>query len=393
MNKRAGWAIPAILLCWCGTCFLHCLDGVSQVWGQTDEPQVLRVGLSRVQDTSLLTVVLNQALQPQVYPLTAVKSPQLLLIFPEAQASHLPEVLPGDQELVYQVRTLATPGRKGVRIILDIYPGRPYVYWRQLRPGPNGTVHYLVGLQPDSRAEPRQSPGLRLPERPRPGLPPAPSGRQPTPSPRYYERQEERPCLETAAFQELAQLAPSAAAAFRFLEQDGWSVARQHASDQPGRRFSQRFLLTNPRYPELEIKFSHIAGISAVSPDINFLTLTTENLSGDTADKYREMLDWSTSKIKQHYEDIGDYYSDGLKPLRIILREQTKALALRRYDFFRRFLQAACPQHPEAADQILAKIQDKVNKRLDGVQYTISENPLVILNLVDFLYVRIYFLG
>ena len=33
-----------------------------------------------------------------------------------------------------------------------------------------------------------------------------------------------------------------------------------------------------------------------------------------------------------------------------------------------------------------------MNPRFEGVQFTVSENPLVILNLVDFLYVKVYFL-
>ena len=37
-------------------------------------------------------------------------------------------------------------------------------------------------------------------------------------------------------------------------------------------------------------------------------------------------------------------------------------------------------------------VREKVNPRFEGVQYTVSENPLVILNLVDFLYVKVYFL-
>jgi len=34
-----------------------------------------------------------------------------------------------------------------------------------------------------------------------------------------------------------------------------------------------------------------------------------------------------------------------------------------------------------------------VNPRFEGVQYTISENPLIILNQVDFLYVKVFYLS
>ena len=37
-------------------------------------------------------------------------------------------------------------------------------------------------------------------------------------------------------------------------------------------------------------------------------------------------------------------------------------------------------------------VNQKVSPRFEGVQYTVSEKPLVILNLVDFLYVKVYLL-
>jgi hypothetical protein len=36
-------------------------------------------------------------------------------------------------------------------------------------------------------------------------------------------------------------------------------------------------------------------------------------------------------------------------------------------------------------------IRDKVSPRFEGVQYTLSEKPLVFLNLVDFLYIKVYY--
>ena len=37
-------------------------------------------------------------------------------------------------------------------------------------------------------------------------------------------------------------------------------------------------------------------------------------------------------------------------------------------------------------------VRAKVSPRFEGVQFTVSENPLVILNLVDFLGVKVYYL-
>ncbi|MDD3580309.1 MAG: hypothetical protein PHW74_04705 [Desulfobacca sp.] len=363
--------------------------GVSPGWSA--DLQVLRLGLSRVKDTSLLTIVLSKAVQPQVSPVTAVSAPQLVIIFPDAVATRLPTDLPGDQTLVRQVRTLFTPGKNGVRIILDLIPERPYVFWRQMRPGPNGLVQLIIGLKSEPRSESRQPPGLNLTKRSRPGEPPAPPAQQPPTSDYGYKMDSGR--LESDDFQGLGRLAPNAVRVFHFLEQHGWTVARQNTSDQPGKRLKQEFLLTHSRYSILTIRFTHIAGSSVASPDINFLTLSTENLPGSEAQRYREMTQWSVSQIKKHYEDIGDYYSDGLQPLRVVLRRQSQAETLRDFDFFRQFLAAACPQNPKLANDIMTHLREKVNQRLEGVQYTLSEDPLIILNMVDFLFVRVYFLG
>jgi hypothetical protein len=44
------------------------------------------------------------------------------------------------------------------------------------------------------------------------------------------------------------------------------------------------------------------------------------------------------------------------------------------------------------ADQVMQHIRAKVSPRFEGVQFTVSENPLTILNLVDFLYLKVYYL-
>ena len=57
-------------------------------------------------------------------------------------------------------------------------------------------------------------------------------------------------------------------------------------------------------------------------------------------------------KIKQDYEDIGDFFDDALKPLRVKLREETKALVLSHAAVFQNFLKRACPQNPQVADRL-----------------------------------------
>ena len=111
-----------------------------------------------------------------------------------------------------------------------------------------------------------------------------------------------------------------------------------------------------------------------------------------TATQYQGLRQWSFAKIKQKYEDIGDFFDDALKPLRVKLREQTKSVALRDAAVFQNFLKLACPSNPQVADQVMKHVQAKVSPRFEGVQFTVSENPLVILNLVDFLYVKVYYL-
>ena len=74
------------------------------------------------------------------------------------------------------------------------------------------------------------------------------------------------------------------------------------------------------------------------------------------------------------------------------LREETKAVTLRNAAVFQNFLKLACPTNPQVADQVMNHVRAKVSPRFEGVQFTVSENPLTILNLVDFLYVKVYFL-
>jgi hypothetical protein len=386
-----------------------CLGWGSQApaWGQGGSLQISRVGLSRVKGTTFLTIITNQTVQPKIFATNEQNSPRLIIDFAGAQGINLPPTQAGDRDLVSQVRTLTTPHGQGVRIVLEMEPHRTYTYWRQNRSGAKGAAQIMIGLQPDHQPGVSPSPGLQIGESP-PGTSAqgekdyevrdrgavlAPSPAKTAPPAQENRFPEERLPAPTGAFGEIAQLMPTANNVLSFLANQGWAVQRQNSSDRPGQRVTQNFLATNPSYPELVIKITHIAGRSAVSPNINFITLSTENLNGAEADKYRDMRQWPFSKVKNKYEDIGDFYDDALKPLRIQLREQTKALTLRQFDFFRQFLMAACPQDPQLSEKILAHVRGKVNKRFEGEQYTMSENPLVIFNMVDFLYVRVYFLN
>jgi hypothetical protein len=169
-------------------------------------------------------------------------------------------------------------------------------------------------------------------------------------------------------------------------------VSESRTYDRPGQRFSRDFILTHRRYPELAIKIVNLPANTPNVPTINIIMLTTDHLRGETADKYRNMRQWSFGRIKQDYEDIGDFFDDALKPLRIQLRQETKNLVLRDAKVFQTFLQRACPQKPQLSQKFMEHVNEKVNQRFEGVQYTLAETPLVIMNMVDFLYVKVFFL-
>jgi hypothetical protein len=341
------------------------------------------------------------------------QAPQLFIDFPKARVANVPMTQTGDQQLVKQVRTVSLPGGDGVRIILDLMPGKPYTFWRTSRPGPKGGYHFLVGIKPEGRGSEAPAAGA-VPERRGPSAPPEPA--QPTPPVRTYapEREYTPPAAEerstygdssrtsgtgseyqrptSGPMSEIYQLMPDAGPALAFLEQKGWSVQKDTAgrSSNPG---AQKFLLASAQYPNLSVTIEHIPTRAAGSPGINIIALSTDKLVDSDADRYRQMTRWEMQTIKKHYEDIGDYYDDGLKPLRIRLRERSKAMVLRDYEFFQKFLKAAVPQKPELPEKIKKHVQEKVNKRLEGAQYTESENPLVIFDMVDFYTLKVYFIG
>jgi hypothetical protein len=378
----------AWLLVW-----LFCLS--SHAWGAGGAVEVRRLGLSRVAENTLITVVLDRAATPRVSSREASGKPQLVVDFPGARAGRLPSHLEGDEILVQQVLTeTASPGG-GVRIILDLFPEKPYTYWKQNRPGTGGQSLFILGLKPDPQARPVQARVVPSAEpEPAPTAPPrgveAPEPSAPGEDEGGY--QEPKGNVAPGSFAELRRLMPKAARLLQGLETEGWVVSESNRYDRPGRRFSRDFILNNRKYPELVVKIANLPANTPNTPNIDIIMLSTDNLTSEAATQYRGLRQWSFAKIKQKYEDIGDFFDDALKPLRVKLREETKAITLRDAAVFQNFLKLASPNNPQVADQVMNHVRAKVSPRFEGVQFTVSENPLTILNLVDFLYLKVYYL-
>ncbi len=399
--------------------------------------QVRKMGLSRIGGKTFLTIILSQAVNPQVSRFTGPGRAQLIVEFPKAKAGKLPTRLAGDGVLVKNVRTEAT--RDGVKIILEMVPEQPYKFSRAIRPGSGRTAIFRLKLLADRSAPRKEKPPpayapeppapivskrpeppapmvSKRPEPPAPSVsprqePPAPSvsARQEPPAPSLPEPQEplpERspePSLEapaappvtsvapTGTFNELYQLVPSAKGLLEFLRGEGWTIADAKSYDRPGQRYSRAFSLTNPKYPEIAVRIAHLPPNAPQAPTINIIDLSMENLQGEASNKYRELRKWNFAKIRRKYEDIGDFFDDALNPLRKEIRQKCQGLALRYSNLITNFLNKAAPRNPKVANQAITDIRKKVSPRFEGVQYTLSENPLIILNLVDFLYIRVYY--
>ncbi len=378
---------------------LVCLS--HQAWGAGDAVEVRRLGLSKVGENTLLTVVLDRAATPQVTFRGVSGKPQLIVEFPRARSGRLPSHLEGDALMVQQVLTETVSPGGGVRIILDLFPDKPYSYWKQIRPGQGGQSFFILGVKPDPKALPVQAKVIPSSE-----LQPAPAAPEPggglrendsapgVPEPVDDEGgyREPQGSVAPGSFAELGRLMPKAARLLQGLETDGWIVSESNRYDRPGRRLSRDFILTNRKYPELSVKIAYLPANLPNTPNISIIMLTTDNLTGEAATQYQGLRQWSFAKIKQKYEDIGDFFDDALKPLRVKLREETKSIALRNAAVFQNFLKLSCPDNPQVVDQVMKLVQQKVSPRFEGVQYTVSEKPLVILNLVDFLYVKVYVL-
>ena len=155
-----------------------------------------------------------------------------------------------------------------------------------------------------------------------------------------------------------------------------------------------RFHPPNRKYPELVVKIAYLPANVPNTPNIAIIMLfpPPKTLPSANATQYRELRQLSFAKIRQKYGDIGDFFDDALKPLRVKLREETKGVTLRYAVVFQNFLKLACPTNPQVVDQVMNYVRDKVSNRFEGVQFTVSENPLTILNMVDFLYLKVYYL-
>lgn len=359
--------------------------------------EVRNLGLSRVGERTVLTVLLSRPVQPLVTPIKG-REPQLVVEFPQARAGKLPSRLAGDEGLVKQVRVETSVS--GVRLILDLVPEHPYLFSREVQSLRGGTAMVRVALRPDPQAasgqegrtlgpagpsSPWRPETSRVPESPTPDLSESSPGNgfnRPTP-----------PVAASGTFAELEQLIPQGKNLWKHLRQEGWTVSAAQSHDQPGQRLSRSFSLTNSRFPELVIRIAHLPPNTPEAPPIGIVDLAMENLNGEAAAKYREMRKWDFSRIKGKYEDIGDFFDEALKPLRVDIRKQCQELAGRYSQTIANFLRQAAPNQPQLADQAARNIQKKVSPRFEGVQYTLSENPLILLNLVDFLYLRVYYVG
>jgi len=367
--------------------------------------ELRRVGLSRVGGQTLLTLVLSRPAAARITPTDAGGRPQLVVEFPQVRAGRLPATLAGDEVLVSRVRTEVGPGGRGVKVTLDLLPRRPYTWWRQSRPGSGNQTLVVVGLKEQARESPQAAPVPPPPPAPhRAQLAPLPEepeelGEEMPAEPREWERPSP-PRLPEAPrppargdFAELRQLIPQAQPLLHYLERSGWSIREARDYDRPGVRYSRAFTLIHPRYPEMEVNIVHLPGTAAGTPAINLVDLSFNNLRSAQAAKYREMRTWSFARIRQNFEDIGDFFDDALKPIRVELRKECQSLALRYAEPIQEFVRRVLPRDPKAPETVMNHIKARVSPRFEGVQYTISEEPLLILNLVDFLYLRTYYVG
>jgi lipoprotein-anchoring transpeptidase ErfK/SrfK len=127
--------------------------------------EVRNLGISRVGERTIVTVILNQAANPRVTPYTGANRSQVLIEFPKAQAAKLPETQAGDESLVKSVKTEVSA--TGVKIIVEMFPHRPYLLSRQIMPLKGGLAMFRLGLRPDPDAVPDK-------EAPPGGYPPPP---------------------------------------------------------------------------------------------------------------------------------------------------------------------------------------------------------------------------
>jgi hypothetical protein len=389
-SSRRSWrqAGPTLLIL--GVCLVLGMPLKALALPQTVE--VRNLGISRVGERTMLTVILNQAANPQLSPHTGANRSQLVIDFPQAQAASLPESLPGGEVLVKSVKTEVTGA--GVKIILEMFPDRPYIMSREITPLKGGSALFRLNLRADtSAAAQAQEPApATSPVPPSPQVPVAPPETEAAPPP-PPAAPEAGSVPTSGEFAELYQMVPQARGLWDFLRRDGWTVAKSGSFETPGQKAGRSFNLTNSRYPEMSVRVAHVLSAGPGVPNINIVDLSMDGLKGRSPDKYRELRKWGFGQIKAKYEDIGDFFEDALKPLRVDIRRDCQMLAHRHAQFITDYMRQAVPAKPGLADQAMTLINKKISPRFEGVQYTLSDNPLTILNLVDFTYIRIYYLG
>jgi lipoprotein-anchoring transpeptidase ErfK/SrfK len=146
--------------------------GIGLAWGLPSPTmaalprvEVRNLGISRVGERTMITVILNQAANPRVTPYTGANRSQVVIEFPQAKAAKLPETQAGDEILVKSLKTEVSA--TGVKIIVEMFPDRPYRMSRKILPLSKGLAMFRLGLRFDPNAVPAK-------EAPPAGYPPPP---------------------------------------------------------------------------------------------------------------------------------------------------------------------------------------------------------------------------
>jgi lipoprotein-anchoring transpeptidase ErfK/SrfK len=141
--RKAGWALLIL--------------GIGFAWGLPSPTmaappsvKVRNLGISRVGERTMVTVILNQTANPRVTPYTGANRSQVVIEFPKAQAVKLPETLAGDESLVKSVKTEVSA--TGVKIIVAMFPDRPYRMYCKILPLSKGLAMFRLVLRFDPNA-------------------------------------------------------------------------------------------------------------------------------------------------------------------------------------------------------------------------------------------------
>ena len=127
--------------------------------------EVRNLGISRVGERTMVTVILNRSANPRVTPYTGANRSQVVIEFPQARAAKLPGTLAGDESLVKSVKTEVSA--TGVKIIVAMFPDRPYQMSREILPLRKGLAMFRLDLRFDPNA-------VQAKEAPPAGYPPPP---------------------------------------------------------------------------------------------------------------------------------------------------------------------------------------------------------------------------